>query len=75
MTTITESNLSQSLDLSSFDLTLPPSVVEYPTRSAFPSIGKADRLYQALDEGMPYRWSPSANAYATLISIIDGGVF
>jgi hypothetical protein len=75
MTTITESNISQQLDLSSFDLTLPPSVVEYPTRSAFPSIGKADRLYQALDEGMPYRWSPSANAYATLISIIDGGVF
>jgi len=75
MTTITESNITQTLDLSSFDLSLPPSVVEYPTRSAFPSVGKADRLYQALDEGMPYRWSPSANAYATLISIIDGGVF
>ena len=75
MTTITESNIRQQLDLSSFDLSLPPSVVEYPTRSAFPSIGKADRLYQALDEGMPYRWSPTANAYATLISIIDGGGF
>ena len=75
MTTITESNITQTLDLSSFDLSLPPSVVEYPTRSAFPSVGKADRLYQAMDEGMPYRWSPSANAYATLISIIDGGGF
>ena len=75
MTTITESNITQTLDLSSFDLSLPPSVVEYPTRSAFPSIGKADRLYQAMDEGMPYRWSPSANAYATLISVIDGGGF
>ncbi len=75
MPTITESNLSQSLDLSSFDLTLPGLVVEYPTRSAFPSIGKADRLYHAMDEGMPYRWSPSANAYATLISVIDGGGF
>ena len=75
MTTITESNLTQTLDLSSFDLTLPPSVVEYPTRSSFPSVGKSDRLYMALDEGMPYRWSPSANAYATLISIIDGGGF
>lgn len=75
MTTITESNLTQTLDLSSFDLTLPGLVVEYPTRSAFPSVGKADRLYMALDEGMPYRWSPSANAYATLISIIDGGGF
>jgi len=75
MTTITESNITQTLDLSSFDLSLPPSVVEYPTRSAFPSTGKSDRLYMALDEGMPYRWSPSANAYATLISIIDGGGF
>jgi hypothetical protein len=75
MTTITESNLTQTLDLSSFDLTLPGLVVEYPTRLAFPSIGKADRLYQAMDEGMPYRWSPTANAYATLISIIDGGGF
>jgi hypothetical protein len=75
MTTITESNITQTLDLSSFELTLPPSVVEYPNRSSFPSIGKPDRLYMALDEGMPYRWSPSANAYATLISIIDGGNF
>ena len=75
MTTITESNITQTLDLSSFDLSLPPSVVEYPTRSAFPSTGKSDRLYMALDEGMPYRWSPSATAYATLISIIDGGNF
>ena len=75
MTTITESNIRQTLDLSSFDLTLPSVIVEYPTRSSFPSIGKADRLYHAMDEGMPYRWSPSANAYATLISIIDGGGF
>ncbi len=75
MTTITESNLTQTLDLSSFDLTLPPVVVEYPNRSSFPSGGKPDRLYMAMDEGMPYRWSPSANAYATLISIIDGGGF
>ena len=75
MTTITESNLSQSLNLSSFDLTLPGLVVEYPTRSAFPSVGKSDRLYHAMDEGMPYRWSSSANAYATLISVIDGGGF
>ena len=50
MTTITESNLRQTLDLSGFDLSLPPVIVEYPTRSAFPSVGKADRLYQAMDE-------------------------
>ena len=75
MTTITESNITQQLDLSSFDLSLPPVVVEYPRRSSFPSIGKADRLYMALDEGMPYRWSPSANAYVLMIPIIDAGSF
>lgn len=75
MTTITESNITQTLDLSSFNLSLPPSVVEYPTRSAFPSVGKSDRLYMALDEGMPYRWSPSASSYALMIPIIDAGLF
>ena len=75
MTTITESNLTQTLDLSSFDLTLPAVVVEYPSRAAFPSIGKPDRLYMALDEGMPYRWSSSANAYALIIPVIDAGAF
>ena len=75
MTTITESNLSQQLDLSQFDLTLPGLVVEYPTRSAFPSTGKSDRLYMALDEGMPYRWSTTASAYALMIPIIDCGNF
>jgi len=75
MTTITESNITQTLDLSSFDLTLPSVIVEYPTRSAFPSVGKADRLYMALDEGMPYRWSSSAAAYALMIPVIDAGAF
>jgi hypothetical protein len=75
MTTITESNITQTLDLSSFDLTLPAVIVEYPSRSSFPSIGKPDRLYMALDEGMPYRWSPAAAAYALMIPIIDAGAF
>ena len=75
MTTITESNITQTLDLSGFDLSLPPVVVEYPSRSAFPSSGKPDRLYMALDEGMPYRWSTTASAYASLIGMIDGGNF
>ena len=75
MTTITESNITQTLDLSSFNLSLPPVVVEYPTRSNFPSIGKPDRLYMALDEGMPYRWSSTANAYALMIPVIDAGAF
>jgi hypothetical protein len=29
----------------------------------------------ALDEGMPYRWSPTASAYALMIPIIDAGNF
>jgi hypothetical protein len=75
MTTISESNIRQTLDLSSFDLTLPAVIVEYPSRSSFPSIGKPDRLYMALDEGMPYRWSPAAAAYALMIPVIDAGNF
>jgi hypothetical protein len=75
MTTITESNITPTLDLSSFDLSLPPVIVEYPTRSSFPSSGKPDRLYMAMDEGMPYRWSPSAAAYALTIPVIDAGTF
>jgi hypothetical protein len=75
MTTISESNIRQTLDLSSFDLTLPAVIVEYPSRSAFPSSGKPDRLYMALDEGMPYRWSTTASAYALMIPVIDAGTF
>jgi hypothetical protein len=75
MTTITESNITQRLDLSAFDLSLPPVIVEYPNRSTFPSTGKPDRLYMAMDEGMPYRWSPSAAAYALMIPVIDAGTF
>ena len=75
MTTISESNIRQTLDLSSFDLTLPAVIVEYPSRSSFPSVGKADRLYMALDEGMPYRWSTTASAYALMIPVIDAGNF
>jgi hypothetical protein len=75
MTTISESNIRQTLDLSSFDLTLPAVIVEYPNRSSFPSVGKPDRLYMAMDEGMPYRWSPSASAYALMIPVIDAGNF
>jgi hypothetical protein len=75
MTTITESNITQTLDLSAFDLSLPPVIVEYPNRSSFPSVGKPDRLYMAMDEGMPYRWSSSASAYALMIPVIDAGTF
>jgi hypothetical protein len=78
MTTITESNISQQLDLSNFTLVLPEetnAIVEYPNRSAFPSTGRTKRLYVALDTGLPWRWSEATNAYALLIPIIDGGNF
>jgi hypothetical protein len=29
----------------------------------------------AMDEGMPYRWSPTAAAYALMIPVIDAGNF
>lgn len=62
MTTITESNLSQNLDLSQINLTLPPQVdfvVEYPDLESFPFSGRAARLYIALDSGLAYRWTPT----------------
>jgi hypothetical protein len=39
MTTITESNIRQQLDLSGFEIVLPEetnAIVEYPNREAFP---------------------------------------
>ena len=78
MTTITESNLSQNLDLSSFTLVLPEetnAIVEYPTREAFPSTGRTKRMYVALDTGLPWRWSEAASSYALLIPVVDCGNF
>ena len=78
MTTITESNISQQLDLSSFDLVLPPdldSIVEYPDRDSFPLSGKTKRLYIALDTGLPWRWSVAGGSYALLIPMLDCGEF
>jgi hypothetical protein len=78
MTTITESNISQQLDLSNFTLVLPEetnAIVEYPNREAFPSTGRTKRMYVALDTGLPWRWSEAASAYALLIPVIDAGTF
>lgn len=63
MTTITETNITQSLDLSAFQIVLPDEtnqVVEYPDASQFPGVGKNKRLYIALDSGLPYRWTGTA---------------
>jgi hypothetical protein len=78
MTTITESNISQQLDLSNFTIVLPEetnAIVEYPNREAFPSTGRTKRMYVALDTGLPWRWSEAASAYALLIPVIDAGTF
>lgn len=78
MTTITESNISAQLDLSGVDLILPESaasVVEYPDRDSFPSVGRTRRIYIALDTSLPWRWSEAASAYALLIPVIDAGNF
>ena len=78
MTTITESNLSQSLDLSSFTLVLPEetnAIVEYPNRESFPSAGRTKRMYVDLSTGLPWRWSEAANSYALLIPVVDCGIF
>jgi hypothetical protein len=78
MTTITESNINQQLDLSNFTIVLPEetnAIVEYPNREAFPSTGRTKRLYVALDTGLPWRWSEAASAYALLIPVIDAGTF
>ncbi len=63
MTTITESNITQQLDLSQFQIVFPEeiqSVVEYPQVENFPETGKAQRLYISLDSGLPYRWNGTA---------------
>jgi hypothetical protein len=78
MTTITESNINQQLDLSNFTIVLPEetnAIVEYPSREAFPSTGRTKRMYVALDTGLPWRWSEAASAYALLIPVIDAGTF
>lgn len=63
MTTITETNITQQLDLSQFTIVLPDEtiqIVEYPAASNFPSVGKQARLYISLDSGLPYRWNGTA---------------
>ena len=73
MTTITESNITQQLDLSQFQIVLPEdaqSVVEYQSASDFPAVGRDRRLYVAQDTGLVSRWDgiayiPAADLPAT----------
>ena len=76
MTTITESNISQQLDLSSVELILPDSVqsiVEYPTQDDFPQTGRSARLYIDLSTGSTFRWQETT--YVLLNATIDCGDF
>ena len=76
MTTITETNISQQLDLSSVDLILPDSVqsiVEYPTQDDFPQTGRSARLYIDLSTGSTFRWQETT--YVLLNATIDCGGF
>ena len=64
MTTITESNITQQLDLSQFQIVLPEEtnqVVEYSSAENFPGVGKDKRLYVAQNSGQIFRWN--GNAY------------
>jgi len=76
MTTITETNISQQLDLSSVELILPDSVqsiVEYPTQDDFPQTGRSARLYIDLATGSTFRWQETT--YVLLNATIDCGDF
>lgn len=76
MTTITDANIAQTLDLSKIELILPEiaqSIVEYPTRADFPEIGRSARLYIDLSEGTNYRWYETD--YVLLNALIDCGNF
>jgi hypothetical protein len=76
MTTITDVNIAQTLDLSQIELILPEftqSIVEYPTQDDFPQTGRPQRMYVDLSSGAPYRWSN--DHYVPLIQTIDCGNF
>ena len=78
MTRLTSNQFSDTLDFTSKQILLPVSssdIVEYPNRGSFPTTGKNNRLYIALDTGLPWRWSTDSQSYALLISIIDAGEF
>lgn len=78
MTRLTSNQFSDTLDFTSKQILFPVSssdIVEYPSRGSFPTAGRSNRLYIALDTGLPWRWSTDSQSYALLISIIDAGEF
>ena len=68
MTTITETNITQQLDLSQFTIVLPEDslgVVEYSSAENFPGVGKDKRLYVAQNSGQIFRWNVTASGTAS----------
>jgi hypothetical protein len=50
-------------------------IVEYPSKNEFPSVGRANRIYMAMDTSTPWRWSPSSSSYVLFIQRIDAGIY
>jgi len=78
MTTITESVITQQLDLSSFQIILPDdtkAIVIYPSRADFPVAGKAARIYHALDTRLQWLWDDAITDYHLMLETIDCGEF
>jgi hypothetical protein len=48
-------------------------IVEYPTSTSFPSVGRSNRIYMAMDTSTPWRWSLSSGSYVLFIQRIDAG--
>lgn len=78
MTTITETNITQQLDLSQFTIVLPDetkALVIYPSRADFPASGKSARIYHALDTRLQWLWDDAITDYHLMLETIDCGEF
>lgn len=79
MTTITETNITQQLDLSQFQIVLPEDSIKqlviYPTASDFPQPGKEARIYHAQDTHVQWLWDAATSAYRLMVETIDCGEF
>ena len=78
MTTITETNITQQLDLSQFTILLPDDTkafVIYPSRAEFPVTGKVARIYHALDTRIQWLWDDAVSDYHLMLETIDCGAF
>jgi hypothetical protein len=50
-------------------------IVEYPSRSTFPSVGRTNRIYMAMDTSTPWRWSSSSGSFVLFNQRIDAGIY